>query len=194
AARDKDGKTVYVPSNMKYKDWYNKFIDNSVKENPVALLYVADILQKDKDGRYKFDDFEIKKETERAYLIKREHFETWIPKKVVNKDGYINKSFSQEMLTKIRTADIIHMHESVIGKYKFWRPPGKRERIYLADGSYAERFLKRRRDYAGGWGDGYDYTGEYVFNEATSEWEASGGLAAEKIKEIRNMFQGVYNV
>lgn len=26
AARDKDGKTVYVPSNMKYKDWYNKFV------------------------------------------------------------------------------------------------------------------------------------------------------------------------
>ena len=51
AARDKEGKTFYVPGDMKYKDWKDKYIDvvgdknllkNEIEKLYICLLYTSD--------------------------------------------------------------------------------------------------------------------------------------------------------
>lgn len=38
AARGKDGKVGYVPQNMTYKEWYNKYVEQKFKENGIIEL------------------------------------------------------------------------------------------------------------------------------------------------------------
>lgn len=50
AARGADGKTYYVPSDMKYKDWKNKFVDGGSKDELKALNTFKDKIQAIKDS------------------------------------------------------------------------------------------------------------------------------------------------
>lgn len=44
AARDEDGKTYYVPSNMKYEEWYKKFVEGGSKDE-LKTISEKDILK-----------------------------------------------------------------------------------------------------------------------------------------------------
>lgn len=74
AARDADGQTYYVPSNMKYEDWKNSFVDGGSKDNLNPVLDVEDLKKRLTDEEYKLDD--LKKQFMDVQFEKGE-FETW---------------------------------------------------------------------------------------------------------------------
>lgn len=45
AARDKDGKTVYIDGNMNYKDWFKRFVDDDVTESLEDVVKVVNVFK-----------------------------------------------------------------------------------------------------------------------------------------------------
>jgi SPP1 gp7 family putative phage head morphogenesis protein len=69
AARDADGKTYYVPADMKYGDWYNSFVNGGSKGNLTPVIDIDDLRKQLVDKELDFDvlkrqihDAEIKKD------------------------------------------------------------------------------------------------------------------------------------
>ena len=60
AARDADGKTYYVPANMKYNDWKNSFVDGGSKDGLKPVVTIEDLMKQVEDKRVELDNLKRK--------------------------------------------------------------------------------------------------------------------------------------
>lgn len=75
AARDEKGKTYYVPSDMKYKDWKKSLAEGQV-ENIDGIEYYVLKFEKTPEGRKAYGDY-IDGALKKNNLSKEEHDELW---------------------------------------------------------------------------------------------------------------------
>lgn len=54
AARDEDGKTYYVPSDMKYEDWKNSFVDGGSKDGLDPMVDIEDLKKQLTDKNHEY--------------------------------------------------------------------------------------------------------------------------------------------
>lgn len=161
-----------------------EFIEVAKKEPQIEV---------DKDGRFALKSFEIVEEREKAIRINFKGSLSWLPKKVITKDGYINKTFSQELQSKwefnkkwSEKEEVLKERKAILGTHNVWRPKNSnKERIYFEDGSFAEREWKFIRD-TEGINEIYEKAQEK--NDAT-EWVAKGGKALKKLNDIKKLYK-----
>lgn len=55
AARDEDGKTYYVPANMTYPEWKEKFVDNVVKDSSIKFIDISEEINSDRNSNNQVD-------------------------------------------------------------------------------------------------------------------------------------------
>lgn len=182
-------------------EWKSKDIEEVLKEiERKKSGQITEYPQKTENGNYKFSDFEVKRETEKAYMISKGGYSGWIPKKGVKKDGEISSKFTQEIEIGILEAKNQDYAERELGDFNLWtnkpyqiepfsyRITGRiprnglygTQRIYFPDGSYAERKLK------------YIIESEEDYIETSSYkglgWTAENGEAKEKLEKVKKIF------
>lgn len=67
-ARDENGKTIYVDSKMKYKEWKEKYVTNSSSDGIINKNTVQ------KEDEMKYTDITNKYTTEKTYQIKKQKY------------------------------------------------------------------------------------------------------------------------
>lgn len=170
-------------------EWKSKDIEEVLKEiERKKSGQITAYPQKTESGNYKFSDFEVKRETEKAYMISKGGYSGWIQKKGVKKNGEISSKFTQEIENGIKRAERKEIAEKELGNFNWWSPipdenqVNNKQRIYFPDGSYAERRIRYfiRRD---------DEGHSEVSNEFTRyPWIAESGEAKEKLEKINKVF------
>lgn len=118
AARDQEGKVYYVPSNMKYEEWYKKFVEGGSKDelSKIDRTSIINIIMSS-DAISKFDDVHkalIKADLEKASDINIQIVQKSIGNLHLNlngtetcfyrpKTGYLEMNMNKEPRENIRT-------------------------------------------------------------------------------------------
>jgi SPP1 gp7 family putative phage head morphogenesis protein len=163
-ARDSDGNVYYVDSNMKYSEWYDKYVKTNEKE--VLTEKKIKNAYSDKEQHKKYKDVlgkEIPKSFDKFQEVKYNNINEWDKLKVAYKDQNIRNTIKSNELPK----DIL------IGKQ------GKHilgHNNYIEGRSYmkisVEELQKIVNDYAG--------TG-YILRDNKGQWNNKELIEADKI-------------
>lgn len=111
AARGSDSKTYYVPSDMKFQDWKNSFVDN--EEGSKDNLTPVDLKNSQNSGIVNIDDCKTVSDVEN--LMKNQN---WFTVKIINGTAYnTNESVLLTDCDLTTAKEIFVAHQQVFTKY-----------------------------------------------------------------------------
>lgn len=155
AMRNKEGKIEYVPADMKYKEWFNKYVKNDIikeKEDWVGLKNISDKYKKSEAINRLKNTYGIEFEESKKYPIEEKLLSnciTWLDSFSENYPNFIEKNPCK--IPKLSIKAPSKMKEAV-GYYSYYTKSNRVEELAL-NGKYHsnlktfEEYLKKCQEY-----------------------------------------------